>query len=64
MGGFIGITENMHFYINEAGNSVVIFEKYEVALGANWKSFLMINDESSNRCVVISGEKKYEIACC
>lgn len=34
MGGFEGITENTHFYINEAGNPVVVFEKYEVAPGA------------------------------
>ena len=34
MGGFEGISENTHFYINEAGNPVVVFEKYEVAPGA------------------------------
>ena len=34
MGGFEGISENTHFYINEAGNPVVVFDKYEVAPGA------------------------------
>ena len=34
MGGFEGISGNTHFYINEAGNPVVVFEKYEVAPGA------------------------------
>ena len=34
MGGFAGITENTHFYINEEGHPVVVFDKYEVAPGA------------------------------
>ena len=32
--GFTGITENTRFYINEAGNPVIVFEKYAVAPGA------------------------------
>lgn len=33
-GGFTGITENPRFYMNEAGNPVIVFEKYEIAPGA------------------------------
>ncbi len=33
-GGFSGITENTQFYMNESGNPVVVFEKYEIAPGA------------------------------
>lgn len=33
-GGFAGITENTRFYINDAGNPVIVFEKYEIAPGA------------------------------
>ena len=29
-----GVTEDTKFYINEAGNPVVVFEKYEIAPGA------------------------------
>ncbi|WP_455718820.1 RsiV family protein [Anaerosporobacter sp.] len=32
-GGFTSVDENTHFYVNEAGNPVVVFEKYEVAPG-------------------------------
>ena len=32
-GGFAGISEDQAFYINEQGNPVVIFEKYEIAPG-------------------------------
>lgn len=33
-GGFTTITEESKFYINERGNPVIVFEKYEVAPGA------------------------------
>lgn len=33
-GGFTGITEDTSFYINEQGNPVIVFEKYEIAPGA------------------------------
>lgn len=33
-GGFTGIDENTGFYINEAGNPMIVFEKYEIAPGA------------------------------
>jgi len=29
-----GINENTKFYMNEAGNPVIVFEKYEIAPGA------------------------------
>lgn len=32
--GFTTITENQRFYVNESGNPVVVFEKYEIAPGA------------------------------
>ena len=32
-GGFVSIDENTQFYVNEAGNPVVVFAKYEVAPG-------------------------------
>ena len=34
VGGFTGITDTQRFYINEAGNPVLVFEKYEIAPGA------------------------------
>lgn len=33
-GGFTTITEETPFYVNEAGNPVIVFEKYEIAPGA------------------------------
>lgn len=33
-GGFTSITENTPFYVNDAGNPVVVFKKYEIAPGA------------------------------
>lgn len=33
-GGFTGITDDTRFYLNEAGNPVIVFEKYEIAPGA------------------------------
>lgn len=33
MWGFTTVTEDNKFYINEAGNPVIVFEKYEVAPG-------------------------------
>lgn len=33
MGGFTTVTENTNFYINQEGNPVVVFDKYEVAPG-------------------------------
>ncbi|MGN0308203.1 MAG: RsiV family protein, partial [Lachnospiraceae bacterium] len=33
MGGFTTVDENTTFYINEAGNPVITFAKYEVAPG-------------------------------
>ncbi len=33
MGGFTTVTEDTSFYINQAGNPVVVFDKYEVAPG-------------------------------
>lgn len=32
-GGFVSIDEDTHFYVNESGNPVIVFEKYEVAPG-------------------------------
>lgn len=34
MGGFATITPETNFYINEAGNPVIVFQKYEIAAGA------------------------------
>ena len=34
MGGFTTITPETKFYINEAGNPVIVFQKYEIAAGA------------------------------
>lgn len=34
MGGFTTITPETQFYINEAGNPVIVFQKYEIAAGA------------------------------
>ena len=34
-GGFSGITEDAKFYVNEAGNPVIAFEKYEIAPGSS-----------------------------
>lgn len=34
MDGFTTITDETKFYINEAGNPVIVFEKYEIAPGA------------------------------
>lgn len=33
-GGFTGISEDACFYINESGNPVIVFEKYEIAPGS------------------------------
>lgn len=33
-GGFTGISDETNFYIDEAGNPVVVFAKYEIAIGA------------------------------
>lgn len=33
-GGFTGITEDTKFYINEAGNPVIVFDQYEIAPGS------------------------------
>lgn len=33
-GGFTGISDEVCFYINEAGNPVIVFEKYEIAPGS------------------------------
>ena len=32
-GGFESIDEDQTFYLNQAGNAVVVFEKYEIAPG-------------------------------
>lgn len=37
MEGFTSIADDQRFYINEAGNPVLIFEKYEIA-PATWAS--------------------------
>ena len=34
MGGFTTITPETNFYINEAGNPIIVFQKYEIAAGA------------------------------
>lgn len=34
-GGFSGITEDAKFYVNEAGNPVIAFERYEIAPGSS-----------------------------
>ena len=34
MGGFTTITDETNFYINENGNPVIVFQKYEIAAGA------------------------------
>lgn len=33
-GGFTTITDDTNFYINQAGNPVIVFQKYEIAAGA------------------------------
>ncbi|MGN1180288.1 MAG: DUF3298 domain-containing protein [Suilimivivens sp.] len=33
-GGFTGISDDPNFYINELGNPVIVFEKYEIAPGS------------------------------
>lgn len=33
-GGFAGIKEDTRFYMNEAGNPVIVFDKYEIAPGS------------------------------
>ncbi len=33
-GGFDTVTDESHFYINEAGNPVIVFDQYEIAAGA------------------------------
>lgn len=33
-GGFAGITEDVKFYVNEAGNPVIVFDRYEIAPGS------------------------------
>lgn len=33
-GGFSGITEETNFYMNEKGNPVIVFDKYEIAPGS------------------------------
>ena len=33
-GGFDGISEDTQFYLNDAGNPVIVFEPYEIAPGA------------------------------
>ena len=33
-GGFTGISDDVKFYMNEAGNPVIVFEKYEIAPGS------------------------------
>lgn len=33
-GGFTGISDEVCFYINQAGNPVIVFEKYEIAPGS------------------------------
>lgn len=34
IGLFTGISENTKFYMNEAGNPVIVFDKYEIAPGS------------------------------
>ena len=34
-GGFSGVTDATKFYMNEAGNPVVVFDKYEIAPGSS-----------------------------
>lgn len=34
MGGFTTITDETNFYINQAGNPVIVFDQYEIAAGA------------------------------
>lgn len=33
-GGFTSISDETNFYINETGNPVIVFDKYEIAIGA------------------------------
>lgn len=33
-GGFTSISDKTNFYINETGNPVIVFDKYEIAIGA------------------------------
>ena len=33
-GGFAGISDNTKFYMNEYGNPVIVFDKYEIAPGS------------------------------
>lgn len=34
-GGFTGISDDANFYMNQAGNPVIVFEKYEIAPGSS-----------------------------
>ena len=44
-GGFAGISQDVKFYINEAGNPVVVFEQYEIAPGSEgMPEFEIINE--------------------
>lgn len=45
-GGFTGISEDADFYINEAGNPVIVFEKYEIAPGAEGKIEFEVKEEA------------------
>lgn len=47
-GGFAGISDDTKFYINESGNAVIVFEKYEIALGSSGEIEFEIGEETED----------------
>lgn len=45
---FTGITEETPFYLNEAGNPVIVFEKYEIAPGTEGQQEFEINRQKES----------------
>ncbi len=45
---FTGITEETPFYLNEAGNPVIVFEKYEIAPGSEGQQEFEINRQKES----------------
>ena len=47
-GGFAGISDDTKFYINESGNAVIVFEKYEIAPGSSGEIEFEIGEETED----------------
>lgn len=47
-GGFAGISDDTNFYINESGNAVIVFEKYEIAPGSSGEIEFEIGEETED----------------